>query len=61
VSKYVPEYIGSSIYFIKACLAVYGQLRNQHECLNTQSRITQRTETEEKEFHVNVSVECSAQ
>ena len=46
--------------FIKAGLAVHGQLRNQHECMNTQSRITQRTETEEKEVHVNVSAECTA-
>jgi len=48
LSKYVPEYIGSSvqfnpIQFIKAGLAGHDQLRNQHECMNTQSRITQRT------------------
>jgi len=29
--------------------------------MNTQSRITQRTETEEKQVHVNVSAECTAQ
>jgi hypothetical protein len=46
---------------MKAGVAVHDQLRNQHECMNTQSRIIQRTVTEEKEFHVNVSVECSAQ
>ena len=66
MSTYVPEYIGSSvqfssIQFIKAGLALYGQLRNQNECMNTQSRITQITEKEEKQVHVNVSAECSAQ
>ena len=39
---------------------MHGQLRNQHECMNTQSRITQRREREEKAFHINVSAECTA-